>query len=373
MKSKKQIKSALVLGMMLGGIAQNCAFAEAVFNKKNADVYLGLLYLQPHTGNLNYAVFVSGTQPYYQSWHYQALKPDYSPGFEVGGHYRLPDEHYQASLGWIHLNTRDASFKQAARTTDLSTIEFVSPPFEQSPPVFGIKRADSSVTFDFDSIALNAARLFEPHPKLRARLFGGINVLKIKQKLTTVFSDMVGVPGTDYSYALAPDPAFSFQLQNTSDYLGVGPDLGFNVAYTVTHGIGILGEFLGTLTAGNMSIHDRFTSTSTRLTTLGIGTSHQEITVPDTTQVVPGFDGKLGLFYNYTGVNIPKFNVELGYRFASYINGISTVNPSTLVQPGTFVATPEFSTGTMAIVSSDIKNQAFNFNGPYIKLNVALA
>ena len=95
--------------------------------------------------------------------------------------------------------------------------------------------------------------------------------------------------------------------------------------------------------------------------------------MPDTTQVVPGFDGKLGLFYNYTGVNIPKFNVELGYRFASYINGISTVNPSTLVQPGTYVVTPEFSTGTMAIVSSDIKNQAFNFNGPYIKLNVALA
>ena len=59
MKSKKYIKSALVLGMMLGGIAQNCAFAEAVFNKKNADVYLGLLYLQPHAGNLNYAVFVS--------------------------------------------------------------------------------------------------------------------------------------------------------------------------------------------------------------------------------------------------------------------------------------------------------------------------
>ena len=243
MKSKKYIKSALVLGMMLGGIAQNCAFAEAVFNKKNADVYLGLLYLQPHAGNLNYAVFVSGTQPYYQSWHYQALKPDYSPGFEAGGHYLLPDNIHQASLGWVHLNTRDTSFKQAARTTALSSIEFVSPPFEQSPPVFGIKRADSSVTFDFDSIALNAARLFEPHPKLRARLFGGINVLKIKQKLTTVFSDMVGVPGTDYSYALAPDPAFSFQLQNTSDYLGVGPDLGFNVAYTVTHGVGILGDF----------------------------------------------------------------------------------------------------------------------------------
>jgi len=285
-----------------------------LFSRKNTEFYAGLLYLQPHSGNLNYASFVSGTQPYYQSWHYQALKPDYSPGFELGAKYIFPDEEYHASADWVHLNTSDSSFKQASKTTDLLTVEFVSPPFEQSPPVFGIKRADSTVTFNFDSIELNVARVFEPHANLRAKLYGGINILRIKQRLTTVFSDLVGTPATDYSYALDPDPNFSFQLQNVSDYLGVGPDLGLNVAYTVTHGFGVLGELLGTLTAGNMSIQDKFTSTSARLSSLGIGVSHQEITVPDTTQLVPGFDGKLGLFYNHAGKNIPKLRFEAGYR-----------------------------------------------------------
>jgi len=363
----------LYLGIVLAGASCVAASGSVGSAPSSTDVYLGLVYFQPSSNNLNYAVFVSGTQPYYQSWHYQAIDPNYSPGFELGGNHVFSDTSYQASLGWLHLNTRDASFKQASQSTALQTIEFVSPPFEQSPPVFGIKRADSTVNFNFDSIDLNVGRAFEPRAALRAKLYGGLNILRIKQKLTTVFSDLPGVPATAYSYALPPDPSFSFQLQNVSDYLGAGPDLGLDVAYTITHGFGVLGGLLGTLTAGNMSIQDKFTSTSARLTTLGIGTSHQEITVPDKTQVVPGFDGKLGIFYNYSGKNLPKLSLEAGYRLAAYINAISTVNPSTLVQAGTVEATPVFATGTMAIVSSDIRDRAFNFNGPYLKLNVVVA
>lgn len=363
----------LYLGVMLAGASCAAASGSVDSAPSSTDVYLGLVYFQPSSSNLNYAVFVSGTQPYYQSWHYQSIDPKYSPGFELGGNYTFSDTTYLASLGWLHLNTHDSSFKQASQSTDLQTIEFVSPPFEQSPPVFGIKRADSTVNFNFDSIEFNVGRAFEPRPALRAKIYGGLNILRIKQKLTTIFSDFPGVPETAYSYALPPDPSFSFQLQNVSDYVGAGPDLGLDVTYTMTHGLGVIGGLLGTLTAGNMSIQDKFTSTSTRLTLLGISTSHQEITVPDKTQIVPGFDGKLGLFYNYSGKNLPKLSLEVGYRLAAYISAISTVNPSTLVQAGTVINTPEFSTGTMAIVSSDIRDRMFNFNGPYLKLNVVVA
>ncbi|MDF1827041.1 MAG: Lpg1974 family pore-forming outer membrane protein [Legionellaceae bacterium] len=368
------------LNFFLGGLfclVQPHAFAGTVGTApvNKADIYASLLYFQPNSNNLNYAVFVSGLQPLYQSWHYQSINPDYSPGFEVGGNYTFSNALYQASVDWVHLNTRDSSFKQASQSTTLATVEFVAPPFEQSPPVFGIKRADSTAAFNFDSIELNVGRMFEHqhHSQLRAKLYGGLNVLRIKQTLTTVFSDMQGSPATPYSYALSPDPSFSFQLKNTSDYVGVGPDLGINIAYTVTHGLGVLGDFVGTLTAGNVRVKDQFTSTSARLTALGVGVSQQEITVPDATRVVPGFDGKLGVFYNYFGKNIPKLTFEVGYRFAAYINAISTVNPSTLVQAGTVILTPEFATGTMAIVSSDVRDRPFNFNGPYLKLNVAIA
>lgn len=343
------------------------------FNANQSSVLVGLLYLQPSSNNLTYATFVSGQQPYYQSWHYQAIDPDFSPAFELGLNYAVPETLYSAALDWVHLNSKDRSFKQASTNTDLSTVEFVAPPYEMSPPVFGIKRVDSQATFGFDNILLNAGRLFEYGAHTHAKFFGGVNILRVNQTVTTVFSDYAGSPATAYSYALPPDPAFSFQTQNVSKYLGAGPDLGLNVEYQMSSGFGFVGQVLGSLTAGSIRTQDNFTSTSARLNALGIGVSHQEITAPNATEIVPGADGRLGVFYHYQKPDMMHFTLEAGYRMAAYMNAISTVEPGTLVQPGTVTATPEFSTGTMAIVSTHAITRPFNFSGPYLNLKLAMA
>jgi hypothetical protein len=86
--------------------------------------------------------------------------------------------------------------------------------------------------------------------------------------------------------------------------------------------------------------------------------------------VVPGFDGKLGLLYQFRNQRLSNLSLEVGYRVISYMNAISTTSPQTLVQPGTDDATPEFSTGTMAIVSMTQQDRPFNLNGPYITLKL---
>jgi Legionella pneumophila major outer membrane protein precursor len=345
--------------------------SESDINKSSINV--ALLYLKPYSTDLKYATFVSGTQPYFQSWHYQEINPSYHPAFEVGITYAIPHTLYNASLNWVHLNSNDTSYKQAATGTAIATVEFVGPPYEMSPPVFGIKRVDSKVNFNFDSILFNGARLVEFESHVQARLFGGLSFLKLNQTVTTTFSDYAGTPPTPYSYPLPPDPSFSFETQNVSKYFGVGPDLGLSIRYKTSSGFGVMGELLGMLTAGTIQAQDNFTSTSARLTALGIGTSQQEITTPNATQIVMGADGKLGIFYTYQGTNIPEFTIEAGYRMATYANAISTVNPSTLVQPGTVVTTPEFATGTMAIVSTNASSRPFNFNGPFINFKLAIA
>ncbi|MCH9689291.1 MAG: hypothetical protein K0U24_03960 [Gammaproteobacteria bacterium] len=347
---------------------------------KHVDFYAGLLFLQPQSDNLKYAVFVSGTQPYYQSWHYQAINPSYSPAFELGLNAFFSDEKTDvshASINWLHLGSHDTAFKQASQNTDLKTIEFVGPVYEMSPPVFAIKRVDSRVDFGFDSILLNAVKHFNLGQKLQAHIFGGLNILRVDQTLSITFSDNVGVPATDYSYALSPDPSFSFNTENVSKYWGAGPDVGLDVQYRLfqdnkKNSLGAVGRLLGTVTVGSITAQDNFTSTSERLTTLGIGTSHQEITTPRATQAVPGIDSKLGLYYNYHGGNLPEVTIEAGYRVGAYLNAISTISPNTLVQPGTFVTTPEFATGTMAIVSTDARSRPFNFNGPYFNLKIVM-
>lgn len=346
---------------------------EAPIDTKKLDVYASLLFLQPASNNLKYAIFVSGQQPYQQSWHYQQITPDYSPAFELGFNYYMPASTSLFSVNWLHLNTKDSSFKQASQGTDLSTVEFVAPSYEVGPPVFGIKRADSQVKFNFDSVELNVGRLFEYSANLRGKVFGGLNVLRINQKLTTVFSDYAGSPPTPYSYALPPDPLFFFQTQLASNYLGAGPDLGINIQYEAYRGFGFIGEIIGTLTAGRVSAVDNFNSNSSRLVALGLSPSHQAVTTPNATQLVTGFDGKLGVFYQYKGQQIDSLTIEAGYRLAFYNNAINEVSPTSLVQPGTVFITPAFATGTMAINSTEARNRNFSFNGPYATLKLAIA
>lgn len=343
----------------------------ATNNDNRSFIYASFLYIKPTSDDLKYATFVSGIQPYHQSWHYLAINPAYDPTFELGLNYAFPCTPYSAALYWTHLNSNDSSSKQASRSTDLTTVEFVGPPFEMSPPVFGIKHVNSNNNFEFDSILLNVSKLVEYSSPVQVRYFGGISVLNLHQTLTTTFSDYAGSPATPYSYPLPPDPSFSFQLQNVSRYLGAGPDVGINVQYKTASGFGILGQFLGMLTVGTIKTQDNFTSTSARLTSLGIGTSHQEITAPNATQVVVGADGKLGIFYDYQ-MNSWELTIEAGYRMATYLNAISTVVPQTLVQPGTVFITPEFATGTMAIVSTDARSRPFSFNGPFLNAKIAI-
>lgn len=341
-------------------------------NHNKSFFYISLLYIQPNADNLKYATYVSGIQPYYQSWHYQAINPVYHPAFELGYSYAFKDKPYSASIYWLHLNSNDSDNKQAATGTDLTTVEFVAPPFEMSPPVFGIKHVDSRANFVFDNILLNISKSIDYGPQLQTQFFGGISILNLNETVNTTFSDYVGSPATPYSYATPPDPLYSFQLQNTSRFLGAGPNVGFGVQYETTSGFGVLGQVMGSLSVGTIKTQDDFYSASTRLKALGITTSHQQITAPNSTQVVFGADGKLGAFYHFHTDNLSRVTIEAGYRMAAFLNAIATVNPSTLVQPGTVTVTPEFATGTMAIVSTDTRSRAFSYNGPFIDMKISI-
>lgn len=340
-------------------------------NKTN--FYADLLYIQPSSDNLKYATFVAGNQPYSQSWHYLEITPSYHPAVELGLNYAIKDTLYSAGISWMFLNSNDSSSKQAATSIDTATIEFVGPPYEMSPPVFGIKSVNSTVNFDYNNVLLNIGKVLDNNSRLQTKFFGGLDIFSLNQTITTTFGDYAGALPTAYSYALPPDPSFSFQTENVSKYLGVGPALGMNLEYVWDSGWGLMGEILGVLTAGTSQTQDNFTSTSARLTSNGIGTSHQQITSPNDTQIVFGGDAKLGVLYKYRGIRIPNLTFELGYRIATYLNAISTISPNTLVQPGTVETTPEFSTGTMAIVSTRSQTGPFSFNGAFLKLKVELA
>src|SRR5438045_2029005 len=133
-----------------------------------------------------------GISPIINSWHNQTINPGYSPTFEVGANYAFRQSPYNISFDWLHAGTNDSSSKQASENTDIATVEFVAPPYDVGPAVFGIKRASSTVKNNFNSVGINFGKIFEYGTNLRGRVFSGINVLNINQSLTTTFSDYAG-------------------------------------------------------------------------------------------------------------------------------------------------------------------------------------
>lgn len=337
------------------------------------ELAFGWLDLKPMSNNYTYAYYVSGTQPYFQDWHAQTIDPSYSSAFELGVLYQLKEMPLNANIDWVHLSSTDSAYKQGNQTLQVANIEFVGPPFEMSPPVFGIRRADAELKYHFDDVAINLEKIFmSPKKWMNAKIIGGINILYLKQNFSTTFSDLVGAEPTPYTYPLPADPSFSFNIQSISQFMGIGPDLGLNGQLEIFKGLSITGTACGSLAVGTISVQENFKATSAQLTQKGIGVSKQQITTPNKTQIVPGFDGKLGLIYKISSQHIPHFSIEGGYRLMSYMNAISTTSPQTLVQPGTNPAVPEFSTGTMAIVSVTQQDRPFNLNGPYATLRFSV-
>lgn len=358
----------MILSVALLNAAAVCAMET---NQHQAEIKLGWLNLKAMSNNYTYAFYVAGTQPYFQDWHAQAFNPSYTSAYELGVLYPLQENSLNTSMDWIHLNSNDSSSKSGNQTLNVANIDFVAPPFEMSPPVFGVRQVDAVLKNNFDNVSINLEKIFSISEKwLSAKVIGGMNVLYVKQNISTTFSDLVGALPTPYTYPLPADPSFTFNVHSISQFIGAGPDLGLSGQLELFKGLSLIGAASGSLNVGTISVQENFRATSDRLTQKGIGVSKQQIITPNKTQVVPGFDGKLGLMYQIKSKQIPSFSIEGGYRLMSYLNAISTTAPQTLVQPGTNPQVPEFSTGTMAIVSITQQDRPFNLNGPYLSLKL---
>jgi hypothetical protein len=375
---KQSVSSFILVGLAVGLSCSSvlAKTSDPVFNTAEIgkfDFHASILYLQPTNNDLKYAVFVFNTQPYSQDWAYQILNPSYSPAFDIVAGYAFKHSPYRVSVDWLHFHSSDSSSKQANPIVSLANVQFVAPPYDVGPAVFGIKHASSSVVFNANDVGVHAARAFEfDDGMFQMSLFGGVNFLHVKQDTSTTFSDYPGALPTSVTYATAPDPIYSFRTDNKSQYVGAGPDFGINVLFKMKYGFSLVTQAQAMLTAGNMSARDNFTSVSTRLKAVGIPQSQQYISSPNRTQVVPGFDTKLGLQYQFTSNNQYHVMIEGGYRVAEFVNAITAISPGSLVQVGQNIATPEFATGTMAIQSTDTRQSTLGLNGLYLDIKLEI-
>jgi hypothetical protein len=301
-----------------------------------------LLYLQPGSGNLEYATLVTPLPLATPNWANQSLSPAFTPAFKLGFRY-IPNESNDIRLSWTRLNsTSDAS-------ANATPTQMIGPQYEIGPTAAVYKSAHGNVKFGYDSVTVDAGHTFCADCSFQMRVFGGAEIARIGQTLAASFQ--------------SPDGLTTTANTTTSSFTGAGPRLGLKGEYFVDR-FQFFGEAAAAGLIGTMQSRIDFSATSPIAAGLGVPQpNNQALTSPNATQVVPSFDARLGAAYSFPPSNFGRFKLEVGYQAAIYMN---VINQYAITQ----VAAPPVAsvTGVFLETQQHLQNN-FTTQGPYMTAN----
>jgi hypothetical protein len=148
--------------------------------------------------------------------------------------------------------------------------------------------------------------------------------------------------------------------------MGIGPQVGVNFLYNLCRGLQLTGEGTASLLVGNLKNHTCYQSVSPALAEVGITPPNVQSThVRNRTQVVPAFEGRLGIAYSFAFCHC-SVDLDAGYRIWIYLNAIQSVDI------GSEVVTPPVVPDTVGVFARTFQRTLSNFAlaGPYLTLNI---
>lgn len=306
------------------------------------------LWFQPSATNLNYVIYNKFQPTPSPRWLERELNPNYDPGFEIGIRYIIPEcAENDVYLNWTRFNSTTSGATIAPNSN-----YFLGPDYIIGPPGGTIRRADGQVQFRLDVINLEFGQYFD-FRRLKMRFFAGLSNPYLREEIKTTFSG-AGIFGR-----------FTMLQDVNVKFTGVGPRIGMEGTYPVGYGFGFMGEGAVAAMIGSLSTATNFTGNSQT----GSHNNHQFLKDQTTTQVIPGFDAKLGMNYKYEFANCMSLTATLGYQAAVYINAISQYLPGSLLNlPG---VPSDFSSGGLFVATVNHTLSNYSVQGPFFNLAVA--
>ena len=318
-------------------------------------VNASLLFLQPSSGSLVYANITNPFPFLSPHWSEESVNPDFSPAFNVGIGYSF-DCGGDLQLNWTHLNVDDNASVRVPNpylggTSGPASIQAVTPSFLMGPPPpFG--SAAAVAHFDYDAINVEAGMLLCIGSHVQVRPFVGLQGARINSNLNTTFQ--------------SADGTITFNNVANSEFTGVGPRVGMDLHY-VARRLDLFGEIAGSALMGTRQSGLDFITNSPTAAANGLVPNTQSFTSPDTTQVIPCIDGKLGVSYAIPVGKMGTLKCAMGYQAAVYINAI---NQYSLTEVENTLTMPYLG-NTAVFVQSAVQNQSnFFVQGPILKLDL---
>ena len=346
----KIFKPVLCGAVLLGSLSVTFGAVQASSNIPVTDPGFGFsltgLYLQPDASNLEYAVYTQPVPVSTPNWEQKNISTGYHPAFDLGLEYTLATGVDQVKLDWLHLDSSDKSSGSASGDASIAPWYYFGPPAQAMRGTYASGKAE----FDVDNANLVFDHLLNIGRYLQLEPFAGLNAAYLKQDMTDKYTGTHQATGGDYE-------PYSITSYYTSKFVGAGPRIGLDATAYVFHHFGILAEMGASLLLGSMKSDTSFDSYGDGNTT----TAHTKLADQSLMRIVPELDSRLGLTYEFDFHSGSSLELEAGYKFAVYFNGINQVFPTALVPDA-------FQNGVIAIESSEQNQSNLDLNGPYLKL-----
>ena len=313
-----------------------------------------LLFLQPNSGNLVYSTVINPFPFLSPHWSDQAVNPDFTPAFNIGLRYIFAGG-CDIRLDWTHLNAFDSASTQVASPYALgqvsgpSSIQALGPSSLIGPPL-PFSTAIALAHFAYDAVNFDAGLLLVADSHVQLRAFAGLQFAPINQSLSTNF--------------LSSDGTLSFTNVPQSLFTGVGPRLGINVHYLFGN-LDLRGAIAGSTLIGNRQSRIDFFTSSPMDAGSGLTPNAQYLTAPDSTQVIPCLDAKLGASYAIPVGKIGVLKCEAGYQAAVYIN---VINQFTLSEVENSLTLPSEGIAAVFLRTAVESQSNFFVHGPFVKV-----
>ncbi len=309
------------------------------------DTYFNALIMQPTSSNLQYASEILGDTVEPRSWNTYEIHTKYRFGFDVGIGGVFRETNSGLNINWEHFHSKDHDSEN-----DSTYPSGYNPFFESATYTNNYQFVSGKNSFFFDEINLNYATFVSLGNLLQLNLFSGVSFTRIKQSLHSFFS--------------TPDGVHYIDIKTPSTFMGAGPQFGFSFSQKIVQGFKFNGKLAGTLLVGPQRNHTQYSEVPTTIVT-----SIQHITPEGKVQLVPGFEGNLGLAYIYTFLNHYMINLEAGYKAQVYLNPIQSTDTNTSSGAAGYISFSPLPPETLA---SSLKNTISNFGlaGPYVMLSM---
>lgn len=321
--------------------------------KPGFEFNVAALWLKPAASNLNYVIYNKGLPLQSPSWTEREVHPDYSAGFELGMRYVMECiTGVDVDLTWTHLNTTDSDSVAADSTT-----YFLGPDYEIGPTGIPIRTASGSAQFQYNVVNLDVGQFVQFGNWMNMRFFGGLSTSMLRE---IVRADYRG--NTTGTYA----GPFSTTQTVTADFNGIGPRAGIHTDVKIAQGFSILGEAAASAIFGSQATKTTYVSSAQQLLVVyGQTNNYQTIADERVFQVIPAFDGKIGLNYQYVFKQM-LFSISAGYQASVFVNAISQYLPQSLV------AGSPLETGGIFVATMAHKLSNYSVQGPFLNFALTL-